>query len=46
MTTGAGVMMQNYVHAIVEIVFFESYFLAEATPQVKAQNLLPLLIFS
>jgi hypothetical protein len=36
-TTGQAIMMQDNVHAIVQIVFFESYFLG-CTPQVKAQN--------
>jgi hypothetical protein len=36
----------NYVHAIVEMYSSKAIFWAVATPQVKAQNLPPLLIFS
>jgi hypothetical protein len=36
MTTGA-VMMQDNVHAIIQIVFFESYFLGWLPPSKKVE---------
>jgi hypothetical protein len=44
-TTEQAIMMQNNMHAIVQIVFFESYFFGMYTPS-KSAELITLLIFS